>query len=294
MRLDEHDKDKLPMAVKLQKLSRYSYRTMVSVLLSMSVLYGQTTTRGSQSSAATPTMSGSSLETIYDPNTRTVKTLAPIPLEEPVDENEYIVGPNDILAIMIPGIVPNPTQIAVSPEGKLILPNVGEIDVRNRTLAEVKELIAKPFRVVKPSVALMYPRQFPVTVLGSVLFPGPFIATSVLRLDKIVAMANISPTVVPEELRKPPPPFSKRRILLRRRGEPERMLDLEKYYAFHSSLENPTLKEGDIVVVPPRDVEQRSVSVYGAVNAPNQFEYREGDSLAMLIVFAQGLMADAD
>jgi len=107
-------------------------------------------------------------------------------------------------------------------------------------------------------------------------------------------MANIPPSNLPVELRKPLPGFSKRRIILRRKGQPERMVDLEKYYAFHTSSENPMLREGDVVVVPPLSIDQQSISVYGAVNAPKQFEYRQGDSLTMLITFAQGFTADAD
>ena len=289
----KHRKE-VAMALTFKTFRRYYTGTAIILALSIVPAYGQTTTRDTRTTTNAPIMPGSSIESLFDSDTRSLRTIIPIPLEEPVDEKEYVVGPNDVLAIMIPGLVPTPTQIPVTPEAKLIIPNVGEIDVRDRTLAEVKELVGRSFRVTKPTIALVYPRQFLVTVIGSVQYPGPFIASSVLRLDKIVLMANIPPSMVPVDQRKPPPDFSKRRIVLRRRGQPDRMLDLEKYYAFHNSTENPTLKEGDVVVVPIRDVEQRSVSIYGAVNVPKQFEYREGDSLTMLIAFAQGLTGDAD
>jgi protein involved in polysaccharide export with SLBB domain len=277
-----------------RKLNWFSLGTAMILVLAMAVAHGQTSTRDERRTISPPTVPSTSLEGLFDASTRSLRTPAAIPMDEPVDENEYIVGPNDILAIMIPGLVEMPTPVTVSPEGKILFPNIGAIDVKNRTLAEVKELVGRSFKLTKPTLTLVSPRQFLVTVLGSVQYPGPFLASSVLRLDKVVFMANIPPSSLIAEERKPPPDFSKRRIVLRRKGKPDRMLDLEKYYAFHISSENPTLIEGDIIVVPTRNVEQRSISVYGAVNAPNQFEYREGDSLRMLITFAQGLTADAD
>ena len=280
------------MAVKLLDFSQYrSWGTIILLVLFIGIAQGQTA-RDNRTSTTAPTLPGSPIEMLFDSDTRSLRTVAPIPMEEPVDENEYVVGPNDVFLFMIPGVTP--TQLPVTPEAKLIIPNVGEIDVRDRTLAEVKKLVGKAFGSMRPSLNLLYPRQFLVTVLGAVQFPGPFVSSSVLRLDKIVTMANIPPSNLPVELRKPLPGFSKRRIILRRKGQPERMVDLEKYYAFHTSSENPMLREGDVVVVPPLSIDQQSISVYGAVNAPKQFEYRQGDSLTMLITFAQGFTADAD
>src|SRR5688572_4119869 len=47
-------------------------------------------------------------------------------LEGAIDGNKYTVGPNDIFALGVWGIVNQPLPIAVSPEGSLIIPSVGE------------------------------------------------------------------------------------------------------------------------------------------------------------------------
>jgi polysaccharide export outer membrane protein len=230
---------------------------------------------------------GSTLERLSSQEPRPPES--PIPLEGVVDENEYVVGPGDIFSFLIPGVTVFPLQLVVSPEGTLAIPNGGEFTVHGKTLKSVKEQIRSSITAARPSLTLLTPRTFVITILGAVEKPGSYVASAVTRVDKALALAGASPSVDPSARR-----FSTRRIVLRRTGIPDRIVDLERFYAFQRSGDNPFLREGDLVIVPPRALDQTAVSVYGGVQAPGQYEFRDGDSLVALIKIAQGLAPIAD
>lgn len=207
----------------------------------------------------------------------------PQPFEAVVDESEYIVGPQDIFQFLVPGILTKPVPIIVTAEGKLVVPNIGEFHAAGKSLKQLKEEVYRAFKEVKPSLTLLSPRKFIVTVLGAVEKPGPYMMSSVLRVDKAVGLAKGTATG-----------HSTRSIILRRKSNPNRFVDLDRFYALRESGDNPFLHEGDLIIVPPLALDQSSVSIFGAVNAPKAYEYRKGDSLGTLIRIAQGLTPSAD
>lgn len=214
---------------------------------------------------------------------------SPTPLEGVIDEREYIVGPGDVFSFVVPGVTVFPLQLAVSPEGTLAIPNGGVFVVHGKTLKEVKDQVRSSFTAARPSPNLLNPRAFVITVLGVVDRPGSYVASAAMRADKALALAGATPSADRSK-----DMFSTRRIVLRRSGEQDRTVDLDRFYAFHRNDDNPFLREGDLVIVPPRALDQTSVSIYGGVNAPGQYEFREGDSLVSMIRIAQGLTPAAD
>lgn len=219
------------------------------------------------------------------------------PLEETVDPEEYVVGANDIFVLVLGGTSDLPIPLVVTPDGVLLIPDVGEILVAGKTLKETKELVSaevkKSYKIARSNLALVSPRQFIVTVLGSVRSPGPYVVTSTLRVDKVIALANLA-AQLPVPNQHWTGDFSRRHVVLRRRGKPDRQVDIDLFYASNRKETNPTLMEGDVVIVPPRNIDQGSVSVYGAVNQPGQYEYRDYDSLWNLIRIASGLSQNAN
>ncbi len=207
----------------------------------------------------------------------------PQPFEEVVDESEYIVGPQDVFQFLVPGILTAPVSVVVTAEGKLVIPNAGEFHAAGKSLVRLKEEVSRAFQAVKPSLTLLSPRTFVVTVLGVVEKPGTYMANSVLRVDKAVGLAKGTATG-----------HSTRSIILRRKGSQDRLVDLDRFYAFRENSDNPFLREGDLIIIPPLALDQSAVSIFGAVNAPRAYEYRKGDSLGTLIRIAQGLTPSAD
>ncbi len=218
------------------------------------------------------------------------------PLEEVIDAKEYIVGPNDVFGLLLPGVSDLTLPIIVSPEGSLLVPNVGEIYVAGKTLesakADVLDAVSKNARLIKPSFTLLSPRQILVTVLGSVRSPGPYVVASSMRVDKAIAIANIT-----NQPQNPAIPwngdFSRRRITIRQTSG-DRIVDLELFFSEGRKDQNPYLLEGDVIIVPPRNISQASISIFGAVNQQGEYEYREYDTLLKLIRMANGLTPNAD
>ncbi|HEY5615044.1 MAG TPA: SLBB domain-containing protein [Bacteroidota bacterium] len=246
----------------------------------------------------TRTTPGSTLDKLLNPQAQSDTRLPVIPLEERIDPAEYIVGPNDMINVGIWGGTGLSWPLMVSPEGTLLVPEVGEFFVSGKTLESVKREVSaavkRQYTISEPTVTLVSARQFVVTVLGNVRHPGPYIISSAYRVDKVIALANL---IMPSDggVSNTPLDFSRRRIILRRQGQTQDMLvDFERFFATREDWTNPFLREGDIIIIPPLNIDQKSVSVYGAVNSQNQYEYREYDSLWAIIRIAQGLSANAD
>ena len=218
------------------------------------------------------------------------------PLEEVIDPEEYIVGPNDVFGLLLPGVSDLTLPLIVSPEGSLLVPNVGEIPVAGKTLELAKknvlDAVSRNAKLIKPSFTLLSPRQILVTVLGSVRSPGPYVVASSMRVDKAIAMANVT-----NQPQNPAIPwngdFSRRRITIRQ-THGEKVVDLELFFSAGRKDQNPYLLEGDVIIVPPRNIDQASISVFGGVNQQGEYEYRDYDSLLTLIRMANGLTPNAD
>jgi protein involved in polysaccharide export with SLBB domain len=71
-------------------------------------------------------------------------------------------------------------------------------------------------------------------------------------------------------------------------------IDLVRFNTTHDPRFCPLLREGDVIYVPFRKPLEGSVGVYGAVFAPSDFEYVEGDSLWGMIQAAHGPSNGAD
>lgn len=249
--------------------------------------------QSNQQSGTRGTRPGSSFERLFEQEGQQSLRIPSQPFEEVIDETEYVVGPGDTFQFQVPGVMSSPAYLVVSPEGTIVIPNTGEFPASGKTLAVVKKEIRRSFKSRAPLMTLMTPRSFVVTVLGAVQKPGPYLANSVLRVDKAVSLANDQSMIDPPN-RRPPADAATRRIILRRKNAPDHLVDLDRFYAFRDGNDNPFMREGDIIIVPPRTIEQSAVSVYGALNAPGQYEFREGDSLAAMLRIAQGLTPNAD
>ncbi|MAT39661.1 MAG: hypothetical protein CL946_08655 [Ectothiorhodospiraceae bacterium] len=238
-----------------------------------------------------------------------------IALEGPVDPQQYIVGPGDYLDVNIWGGLPLNATIPVSPEGTLVLPNIGTFDVAGKTLAEAKKEIAagvkKAYSKTESSVTLVAPRIFAIHVVGVVNNPGLIEVSAVDRADKAIYYATLESQLDSKiNQREEPidernrfqsmveieeddqPEISLRNIMLIR-GDETLAVDLLSYYATGDAKYNPRLLDGDVLVIPNEDMTANSITISGAVRLPGTFEFHDGDHLAQLIQIAQGFKQNA-
>lgn len=246
-----------------------------------------------------------------------------IPLEGPIDPKIYIVGPGDLLQIDVWSAVPFSYTVITNPEGTVIIPTVGVVQVADKTLFEtkqaIKEAASKIYVKGDITASLLAPRVFSVTVSGIVNNPGTFFASAVQRADQVIYQANLQSAVLTpqtsmleeenkrllqrgevlkyyrtDEMKKQPLEFSLRNIKLIRRNGDTLTVDLVRYYATGSKRFNPFLLDGDRIIVPNLSLQSNSISISGAVRLEGEYEYVPGDSLSHIFEIAQGPTRYAD
>lgn len=84
--------------------------------------------------------------------------------------------------------------------------------------------------------------------------------------------------------------YSTRNVILKRQGE-SIVLDMEAFYSLGDIDNNPYLKDGDIIYVPPK---KHSIEISGEVNKPGNIELNQSDYLEDIINLAQDFTPFAD
>jgi protein involved in polysaccharide export with SLBB domain len=244
----------------------------------------------------------------------------------PVDPAEYRLGPGDMLQLRV-WTATEPSIMQVSIDQKLLVPRLGEFDVRNKTLAQIaKEIEEEASHSYTrragstkniTSLSLMQPRRLLVTVKGEVESPGVYSLTSATRAALAIELArkeqNRNVTISDQsmlremerqrrEKEKIKPYFgtsedmrnSERYISVTHSDGKSDRVDLVRYQATRDPKYCPLLREGDVIYVPFRREVEGSVAIFGAVRAPGAYEFVEGDSLVGMIANAFGATPNAD
>ncbi|MDX2129450.1 MAG: SLBB domain-containing protein [Chloroherpetonaceae bacterium] len=194
----------------------------------------------------------------------------------------YIVGPGDVLFISIFSQTYSSFQVAITPEGKLILPRLAEIVVKRLTIPEVRDSVhrtlLKTYRKAEISVSLVTMRTFEIDVLGEVSLPSKI---RVSAADRVSDAITRSPALLDKA--------SLRQVKLRR-SNPDTIhkLDIFRFYRLTDNRDNMYLREGDVLLV-ERRVED-VISVLGDVKYPDRYEFVPGDSLFTLLRLAGGVL----
>lgn len=207
-------------------------------------------------------------------------------LETEVDPEEYILGPNDQLVISILSPVSQDIDVMVSPEGKIMIPEVGVISLKNMSLAKadsvIREKVKKYYRANEVFVLLKKIRKFKVIVGGNVSKPAIVAATALDRVSEVIDRAGGFKFNA-----------SIRHITLKRASTNEIILvDLLKFFMLGIREANPYVSGGDIINVPSLN-ESNFIEILGDVLEPDKFEYKKGDSLSTLVKYAHGILLSA-
>lgn len=138
-----------------------------------------------------------------------------------------------------------------------------------------------------------------VTVGGDFILNGSFPALITERVDQFItriynetkekAISTTSDPVLLARLKEQLDDFSLREITLKRSSGETLTLDLQKFRINGDFANNPYLKNDDIIIFPPNDLERNFFSIEGAVNNPGKFYFAEGDNLQDAIILARGI-----
>ncbi len=225
-------------------------------------------------------------------------------MDGPVDPKEYTVGPGDLYSVNIWLSPPISLQLSVTPEGSIIVPTVGEIAVAGLHLSDAKKKVIGEIRnrylSGEISFTLLTPRVFTVEITGYGFIDRTVHVQATERADGGIALAEEQTR---EELKNAPrmnvPASlyvwgSRRKVIIQHKDGTHSAADIEKFMATKEARYNPLLRDGDVVVVPAKNIMRDFVGVYGAVNGEGTYEYVAGDSLLSLIRIARGCSPLAD
>lgn len=227
-------------------------------------------------------------------------------LDHKIDAGTYILGPGDVLSVFIWGNYQGQYTLTVSPEGMLLVPEVGPIEVAGYTLEKASEIISssilKRYRNVETVISLVNLRRFKVYIGGAVNVPGAYAATPVTRVSEIIEMAGgflgeTEGVNFKSDLRvvkSDDKIASKRNVQVLKQDGSIFTADIFRFQITGQTRYNPTINNGDKIFVPLKEQEINLYGIFGAVKNPGYFEYSQRDSLADLIELAHGFTLNAD
>ena len=200
-----------------------------------------------------------------------------------VDSDVYRVGPGDMLLLQLWGRVSRSLPLEVGPEGTVLVPGAGPMQVDGLALSRVREVLlgrmATQFRGVHMDLRLARPRTFLVYLTGEVRVPGPTPANGTSRVADVLSRDALLDGA------------SRRRIEVLHRDGTREIADLDLFLRTGDASGNPWLQDGDVINVP---VAVEFIYAQGAVARPGRFELGPRDSLLTLLRLAGDPLPAAD
>jgi polysaccharide export outer membrane protein len=203
----------------------------------------------------------------------------------PVDQN-YRLGPGDVLVLILTGDVERSYTLDVTREGFVVIPQVGQIYVANLTLGQLEDQLYTrlsrvysgvrrgPNATTRFQLSISRLRSIQIFVAGDVVRPGAYQMSSAGTVLTALYAAG-GPTAN----------GSFRHVEIRRGSTLVDSLDLYEYLVHGINPTDIRLQTGDVVFVP---VHGGFASVVGKVTRPAIYELRPSETLRDAIAFAGG------
>jgi polysaccharide biosynthesis/export protein len=203
----------------------------------------------------------------------------------PVDEN-YRLGPGDVLVLILTGDVEEAYTLNVTREGFVVIPQVGQLYVANLTMGQMEDQLysrlrrvysgvrRSPTATTRFQISLARLRNIQVFVIGDVVRPGAYqVSAAGTVLTALYAAGGPSPN------------GSFRKVEVRRADKLIATIDVYDYLLHGINASEVRLQNGDVVFVP---VHSGFVRVAGEVTRPAIYEMLPEETLRDLLEFAGG------
>ncbi|WP_455787650.1 SLBB domain-containing protein, partial [Parabacteroides goldsteinii] len=204
----------------------------------------------------------------------------------------YVLSDGDELLINVWGDSELNLKLKVSPEGTILIPNLGPVSVSGLTIETAENRIRQELgRIMSTlsgdtdgantfvSVSLSQIRSIKVNIVGEVVAPGTYTLPSFATLfNALYAAGGVNEI------------GSLRGIKVYRNSKEVAKLDVYDYLLNGKYNTNIRLEENDMVIVSPYD--QLAV-VQGKVKRNRIFELKKGETLSQLLNMAGGFTGDA-
>lgn len=225
---------------------------------------------------------------IYGHKVFNTRALTFEPSENLATPQNYHLGPGDEVVIDIWGTSEDHLRQTISPEGSIMISQLGPVYLNGLTIKDanqhIKNAFSRKYAGVNDAetdiqVTLGQVRTIQVDILGEVATPGTFRLSPFSSVFHALYRAGGINDI-----------GSLRNIQVLRDGKKIAGIDIYDYLFNGSTSGNIRLQEGDVIVVPPYE---QLVSIDGNVKRPMYYEIKPDETIEEIIEFAGGFTADA-
>jgi protein involved in polysaccharide export with SLBB domain len=200
----------------------------------------------------------------------------------------YRLGPGDEVIIDIWGTSENTIRETISPEGSIIITNIGPVYLSGMTVGEATKYVRRELSKfyagltenssqIKLSLGEL--RSIKINIMGEVAVPGTYTLSSFSSVFHALYNAGgISPI------------GSMRSIRVVRNGNKIADIDLYDYIMRGKTSDDIRLMEDDVILVPSYE---SLVNINGKVRRPMFYEMKSGETISDLLNYSGGFTGDA-
>ena len=205
------------------------------------------------------------------------------PIENVPVPPDYVIGPGETFVVQIYGPTDVEYRLVVTREGRLLVPEVGALQVAGMTFEDAKMTISKAVSAlrigVKTVITLADLHTIQVILVGDVEKPGNYTVSGLSSLlNTLITTGGVKRT------------GSLRNIQVRRGNQTVTRMDLYDVLLKGQSDSNIFLRHGDVIFVPPIGP---TVGVAGEVNRPAIYEIKNEQTVDDVLALAGGVMSTA-
>lgn len=237
-----------------------------------------------------PTEGATNPRTVFGRNIFRGSSLTFEPNENQATPENYRLGPGDEIIIDIWGENERSLREEISPEGNIMIEQVGPVYLNGLTIREANDKLRGVFSQIYAGVSGEEPssdvrvtlgrlRTIQVNVLGEVATPGTYRLSSFATVFHALYRAGgVTPI------------GGLRDIRVMRGGREVARVDVYDLLMNGKMSDDVRLEEGDVIIVPPYEL---LVEISGNVKRPMYYEMKTGESLGKLMEYAGGFTGDA-
>lgn len=227
-------------------------------------------------------------ERIYGHNVFNSQSLTFEPGDNMATPQNYRLGPGDEVIIDIWGASEDHIRQTISPEGSIMISNLGPVYLNGLTINDANKHIRSAFARKYAGVEnaqtdvqlnLGQVRTIQVDILGEVATPGTFRMSPFSSVFHALYRAGGINDI-----------GTLRNVQVMRNGKKIATVDIYDYLFNGKTAGNIRLQEGDVIIVPPYE---QLVSIDGNVKRPMYYEIKPDENINTILKYAGGFTGDA-
>lgn len=204
--------------------------------------------------------------------------------------SNYKLGPGDEVIIDVWGVSENSIRQTISPEGSILISNIGPVYLNGMTVKEANNYLQREFTKIYSGIAGANPssqvkltlgqiRSIQISIMGEVMVPGTYTLSSFSTVFHALYRAGGVNQI-----------GSLRSIKVVRSGRTIADLDVYDFIMKGKMKDDVRLQEGDVIIVNPYDC---LVNITGKAKRAMYYEMKASESVGTLLKYAGGFTGDA-